>query len=94
MPTQNPTLTIPQYCERVLGGQDAIMKVLGEIIATHQAGEAILESLSAFPAKPSHESDLELHRRLGMEEGIQAVALYAARARLKQQALRAEDSAH
>ena len=88
------SLSILQWCQRVQGTQDAILRALGEILAQHPDREALLRSLAFVPAAEPGEADLEMHRRLGFEEGTQSIAVYAAKALAKAETLKAGGPAH
>ncbi len=84
-------MKIEEWTKRMQGTQDAILRVLGELIAQQPEPAVLLRMLAIQPELGASANNLDAARRQGESESIQAVVLYARSAMGRAAALRADE---
>lgn len=85
-------VTPQQWFQRLQGTMDTLLRVLGEVIATHPQKDAILTSLSFRTEPAPGQQDAPSEQLLGEEEAVQSVVAYVRAAEARAAALAADST--
>ena len=94
MASKKRAMKIEEWTQRVQGTQDAILRVLGEIIAQQPDPQSVLRMLAIQPDLGKPANALDAARQQGEAESIEAVVVYARVAVARAAALKADGPAH
>lgn len=86
------SLTPQQWFARIQGTQNALLRILGELIASHPDRAAVIRSVQIGIAEDPPDTDFEKQLRLGEAIGIQAALTYARVAQARAAAMAADPS--